>query len=318
MEKGVPGTGLGLTIVQAIVEGHRGRLEMRSAEGEGASFTVVLPVLQGVTVSPAGGRATPGRLPATQFKQSGRQSNDLDRGRQRAGVCRLPIQKVLGPCVPERPPHTPPCGPGGCCKNSLGLLGADHAKLCYCFMKPRRTRVLFGTRLGRPLVTPSHVKAESLIAVMLFLCLPQSTVTLQAQPVVPRFVSSPQDPRTAPAICHNGVVIVVEQPRTQLLSACLVVGSSLVVDLRRTSSQGPRWLGPPLAASSPVLVPTFSGSVNGLLTSHFIARKAGTMQVVSQSNATCTFQLPSSLPCSAPVFVTTLVVRVLRFSFLLA
>jgi two-component system, OmpR family, phosphate regulon sensor histidine kinase PhoR len=52
VEKGVPGTGLGLTIVRAIVEGHRGRLEIRSAEGQGASFAVVLPVLQGVKVGP--------------------------------------------------------------------------------------------------------------------------------------------------------------------------------------------------------------------------------------------------------------------------
>jgi len=38
------GTGLGLAIVKHIVNRHRGRLCIRSAPGEGATFTVVLPV----------------------------------------------------------------------------------------------------------------------------------------------------------------------------------------------------------------------------------------------------------------------------------
>ena len=37
------GTGLGLAIVHAIVEGHRGRVEVDSAVGRGSTFTVVLP-----------------------------------------------------------------------------------------------------------------------------------------------------------------------------------------------------------------------------------------------------------------------------------
>ncbi len=37
------GTGLGLAIVHAIVEGHRGRIDVESAEGQGATFTIVLP-----------------------------------------------------------------------------------------------------------------------------------------------------------------------------------------------------------------------------------------------------------------------------------
>ncbi|MGH1413446.1 MAG: sensor histidine kinase [Pelagimonas sp.] len=38
------GTGLGLAIVKHIVNRHRGRLEVESAKGQGACFTVILPV----------------------------------------------------------------------------------------------------------------------------------------------------------------------------------------------------------------------------------------------------------------------------------
>jgi signal transduction histidine kinase len=40
------GAGLGLAIVRAIAEGHRGRVELHSNAGEGATFTVVIPVDQ--------------------------------------------------------------------------------------------------------------------------------------------------------------------------------------------------------------------------------------------------------------------------------
>jgi len=40
------GTGLGLAIVHAIVEGHRGRVEVDSAVGRGSTFAVVLPTGQ--------------------------------------------------------------------------------------------------------------------------------------------------------------------------------------------------------------------------------------------------------------------------------
>lgn len=39
-----PGSGLGLTIVRAIVEAHGGRLLVESTPGEGATFTIALPV----------------------------------------------------------------------------------------------------------------------------------------------------------------------------------------------------------------------------------------------------------------------------------
>lgn len=38
-----PGSGLGLSICQAVVEAHNGRLEVESLPGEGARFTVSLP-----------------------------------------------------------------------------------------------------------------------------------------------------------------------------------------------------------------------------------------------------------------------------------
>ncbi|MEN8172857.1 MAG: ATP-binding protein [Chloroflexota bacterium] len=39
-----PGSGLGLSIVKSIIENHQGRIWVESNEGEGAMFTVVLPV----------------------------------------------------------------------------------------------------------------------------------------------------------------------------------------------------------------------------------------------------------------------------------
>ena len=41
--KGVPGTGLGLTIAKEIVEAHRGKMSVKSRAGEGSEFSFVLP-----------------------------------------------------------------------------------------------------------------------------------------------------------------------------------------------------------------------------------------------------------------------------------
>ena len=38
------GSGLGLAIVQAIAEAHGGSVAVASVEGEGAAFTIVLPI----------------------------------------------------------------------------------------------------------------------------------------------------------------------------------------------------------------------------------------------------------------------------------
>jgi signal transduction histidine kinase len=38
------GTGLGLTIVKEVVERHEGNISVESKQGEGATFTFVLPV----------------------------------------------------------------------------------------------------------------------------------------------------------------------------------------------------------------------------------------------------------------------------------
>jgi two-component system phosphate regulon sensor histidine kinase PhoR len=43
-ERAIPGTGLGLTIVKAIVERHDGSIEVESAEGAGTTMRIRLPV----------------------------------------------------------------------------------------------------------------------------------------------------------------------------------------------------------------------------------------------------------------------------------
>ncbi len=45
-ESGEAGTGIGLSIVQQIVEQHNGRIEVTSAPGEGSCFTLALPMAQ--------------------------------------------------------------------------------------------------------------------------------------------------------------------------------------------------------------------------------------------------------------------------------
>jgi two-component system sensor histidine kinase SenX3 len=43
-QSGEMGTGIGLSIVQQIVEQHGGRIDVTSRPGEGSCFTLVLPV----------------------------------------------------------------------------------------------------------------------------------------------------------------------------------------------------------------------------------------------------------------------------------
>ena len=44
--RAIPGTGLGLVIARAIVEGHGGTISLASREGEGTRVTVTLPASQ--------------------------------------------------------------------------------------------------------------------------------------------------------------------------------------------------------------------------------------------------------------------------------
>jgi len=39
----VPGTGLGLTVVQKVLQAHRGRLDVANNDGPGATFTLWIP-----------------------------------------------------------------------------------------------------------------------------------------------------------------------------------------------------------------------------------------------------------------------------------
>ena len=43
------GYGLGLSIAAAIAERHRGKISLRSAQGEGTAFTVTLPLRQALS-----------------------------------------------------------------------------------------------------------------------------------------------------------------------------------------------------------------------------------------------------------------------------
>jgi len=51
--RGMGGTGLGLAIVKHIARAHRGRVEVRSVEGAGTTFTVILPRAEGEPFKPA-------------------------------------------------------------------------------------------------------------------------------------------------------------------------------------------------------------------------------------------------------------------------
>jgi two-component system OmpR family sensor kinase len=51
--RGVPGSGLGLSIVSAIAEAHGGKVLLASAPGEGSTFTIWIPLI--ATLEPAAG-----------------------------------------------------------------------------------------------------------------------------------------------------------------------------------------------------------------------------------------------------------------------
>jgi signal transduction histidine kinase len=67
MQNAIPGTGLGLTITKAIVEHHSGRIDVTSAENEGTTVHVVLPL-----EATAGGSGS--RSPASSRSASRRRS----------------------------------------------------------------------------------------------------------------------------------------------------------------------------------------------------------------------------------------------------
>jgi len=69
-ELAIAGTGLGLTIVKALVEAHHGTVSVTSATGEGTTFRVELPAM----ATPPAHRVVAGRPPVRRSAQSGSRS----------------------------------------------------------------------------------------------------------------------------------------------------------------------------------------------------------------------------------------------------
>jgi two-component system OmpR family sensor kinase len=64
------GAGLGLAIVAAITAAHAGRVEVRTAPGEGAAFRLLLPLRPTQDAPPHGGRELPGSEEPVEASQS--------------------------------------------------------------------------------------------------------------------------------------------------------------------------------------------------------------------------------------------------------
>ncbi|MEB3366402.1 sensor histidine kinase [Saccharopolyspora mangrovi] len=80
------GAGLGLAIVNAIAEAHGGSVELDNRPGDGATFTLVLPVEERVDAVPAGGpRSGGGRVPDQKRAESNWFAK-ASSGRRRTGV----------------------------------------------------------------------------------------------------------------------------------------------------------------------------------------------------------------------------------------
>jgi signal transduction histidine kinase len=70
-QRGVPGLGLGLSIVRRLTEAHGGSVGLTSRPGEGTTFWVTFPVDPPAAPRPPGGSPLPGRRQGSRARQSG-------------------------------------------------------------------------------------------------------------------------------------------------------------------------------------------------------------------------------------------------------
>jgi hypothetical protein len=127
--------------------------------------------------------------------------------------------------------------------------------------------------------------------------------------ILPGATAAAPVPTTLTLGCDSRRVVVTVQTGTTLSALCLVVGTELVLNLAKQTPGGNRWSGPPSLSGKGVFVESFSGAVDGRYTAHFQAAAPGRVEVIAESNAACTFSVPT--PCSLPVSVTTIDVRVM-------